>query len=432
MPRLDDPNTKLKEIKIFKRQSLRPWDDLDSFKPNAPDNVQLISTTTEKRISKQLVNNKGTISKQLVNNKGTIREQEKLNKETISKPISKQEPHPISKQLVNQLVNTKPHYIQILELIKNLVGFQRKALFYIVEDCKERGLLYTSQITNEILRILLNTSADVVKTTIQRLIKKGLIAIEKGKRGKGGYKVFTISEIVRNASIAAHAQLGISKQLVNQLVNDNSKQLVNNKETIKGTSGSSSSSYINTTTEVNVHTAREELPEPWQAVDCSVLAHIDFNVDHLFQLCQRGTLEPEVVQDSLYHFAFDLQHNKKREAIKGDPLNYLMGVLAKRPYTAPANYVNPNVEAFKRYAEEKARQDEQLQALEANVQNSEFQSWYEHLPQEELDALCSAMGEQSALPDALQKTIRMRHLRKHFNDFVWPEVRRRLRSMQTS
>ncbi len=91
MPRLDDPNIKLKEGKSFKRQSLRPWDNLDDFKPSILKTNELADNLEfdNKLIGKQLVNNKITektqiksISKQLVNNK-----------ETISKRISKRRKH---------------------------------------------------------------------------------------------------------------------------------------------------------------------------------------------------------------------------------------------------------------------------------------------------------------------------------------------------
>ncbi len=338
-----------------------------------------------------------------------------------------------NKLVTEQVTNTRANWkqtgnISLQEILfARLVGIQRDVVLFFYFLAKRNVSQSTNPLTMDYISKSLNISKSVVRTTIVRLQKKGCLTRHLGKEGRGGWSSFSIASELYQDMMQQERQ-GFLDPVFHQTGN----KLVTEQVTEQVTNAPSSSSYINTTTELPVHTTREELPRPWQAVDCSVLAHIDFNVDHLMQLCQRGTLEPTVVQDSLYHFAFDLRHNKKREAIKGDPLNYLMGVLAKRPYTAPANYVDPNVEAFRRYSEDKAKQDEQLKALEANVQHSEFQSWYEHLPQSELDALCATMGEQSGLPEGLRDTIRMRHLREHFNDCVWPEVRRRLRTIQIS
>ncbi|MBP6104188.1 MAG: hypothetical protein KA508_03930 [Gammaproteobacteria bacterium] len=408
----------------------RPYSDID-LKVNLKTHKKPIATgkqTGSKQVanSKQIVtrpelNGKQTGNKLVTNGKQTGNKRETNGKQTGNKPVTE--------QVTNITTNRKQtgNTSQEKTLFTRLVGIQRNIVLFFYFLAKRNISQSTNPLSMDYISKSLNIGKGVAKTTIVRLQKKGCLTRHLGKEGRGGWSSFTIASELYQDMMQQERQ-GFLDSVFHQTGN----KLVTEQVTEQVTSGSSSSSYINTTTEINIHTAREELPEAWRAVDYSVLAHIDFNMDHLLQLCQRGTLEPEVVQDSLYHFAFDLRHNKKREAIKGDPLNYLMGVLAKRPYTAPTNYVDPNVEAFNRYAKDKAKQNEQLQVLEANVQNSEFQSWYEHLPQNELDTLCSTIGEQSMLPDALQKTIKTRHLRKHFNEVVWPDVRRRLRSMQTS
>ena len=59
MPRLDNPEIKLKKMKNFKRPKIRPWDDPDNFLPK-----KLFKKRIKFATSKQLDNNKTTIGKQ--------------------------------------------------------------------------------------------------------------------------------------------------------------------------------------------------------------------------------------------------------------------------------------------------------------------------------------------------------------------------------
>jgi predicted transcriptional regulator len=418
MPRIDDPNINLKKGKAFKRKSLRPWDNFDDFKPRIIEN-QLVNN--QETIGKQLVNNQETIrkqgahliGKQLVNNKEKNIELVN-NQETISKPIGKQEAPPISKQLVNQLVNKESTHARTLEAVKQLCGLQRNLLFYIVEDCKSIGLLHTMPITNESLRILLNTDAHSVKTTVQRLTKKGMINRKEGKSGRGGYTIFAISESVRNAVIETHGQLSISKQLVNQLVNANGKQLVNNWETNGITNPLSSSSIDLKTTTTNYNPARE-LAEAWQVVEYSLLANIGFTQTHLLQLSKLKPLDPSIVQDSIYHFAFDLKHNNKASGIKGDPLNYFMGIVSKRgAYTAPSNYIDPVLEVMNSYHKTKEQSEKQKAEIEQKVQEIEFSTWHDNLSDSEVEELIpSEIRNGFGATPTLRQTLKIQFLKKY-------------------
>ncbi len=433
MPRIDDPNINLKKGKVFKRKSLRPWDNFDDFKPRITENKLVNNQET---ISKQLVNNQETISKrdtpligkQLVNDKEANIELVN-NQETISKPIGKQGAPAISKQLVNQLVNTESTHTRTLEAVKQLCGLQRKLLFYIVEDCKSIGLLHTMPITNESLRILLNTDAHSVKTTVQRLTKKGMVNRKEGKSGRGGYTIFTISESVRNAVIETHGQLSISKQLVNQLVNANGKQLVNNWETngITSALSSSSSSVIDLkTTTTNFNPARE-LAEGWREVEYSLLADFGFTQTHLLQLSKLESLEPSIVQDSIYHFAFDLKHNNKASSIKGDPLSYFMGIVSRRgAYTAPSNYIDPALEAMNAYHKSKEQSEKQKAEIEQKVQEIEFRMWHDSLSDDEILLLLPEEILNAIGPSSLKQRLKVQHLKKHYVETLWPERRREL------
>jgi predicted transcriptional regulator len=328
------------------------------------------------------------------------------------------------------LVNKESSHVRTLEAVKQLCGLQRKLLFYIVSDCISIGLLHTMPITNETLRILLNTDTHSVKTTVQRLTKKGVVNRKEGKSGRGGYTIFNISESVRNAVIETQGQLAISKQLVNQLVNANGKQLVNNWETNGITNAPSSSSSINidlNTTTTNSNPARD-LAEGWREVEYSLLANIGFTQTHLLQLSKLESLAPSIVQDSIYHFAFDLKHNNKASHIKGDPLNYFMGIVSKRgAYTAPSNYIDPVLEVMNSYHKTKEQSEKQKAEIEQKVQEIEFTTWHDNLSDSAIEELIpDEIRNNTTRSVAFKQTLKTQFLKKYYRETLWPLRRREL------
>lgn len=412
MPRMDDPTIKIKEIKAYKRKSLRPWDDSDEFKPTSSTTPEDLTTVN------YIENNKETIRKQLGNNKETHKEQiETISKhivnikETIGEPIREQITPTNSKQLVNQLVNNNSEKNSVLEKINRLCGLQRKLLIYIVENCKSRGLLHTTTITNETLRQLLNTDPDSVKTTVQRLINKFFICRERGKRGKGGFSIFTITELVRNGIIESERQLNIGNQLGNQLVNAISKQLENNWQTNKETTLSSSSSSIDN---INI-TTTTEIPDNWLDIDLEEGKNFGFTKNHLIQLYKQGDLDPQMVQDSIEHFAFDLEHNGKAKEIKTNPLSYFMGIVRRvGVYNAPENYESPKAKALRMYLEKKKTEQKQRAAIEKEFLNNAFQEWQDGISEEEKNKIIPEDVKRMNI-----KAPRIAALRSYFEKIIW-------------
>lgn len=106
----------------------------------------------------------------------------------------------------------------------------------------------------------------------------------------------------------------------------------------------------------------------WQNIDIEPLSKIGFTTIHLSQIAEQNKLQPQAVQDSIYAFAFDLQENNKAKSIKGDPINYFMGILRNgRVYTFPSNYESPQDKAMRLYTEQKEAIAQKKKALEKNL-----------------------------------------------------------------
>ena len=452
MPRLDDPNTKLKNVRPFKRASLRPWDDVENFKPTfnieknkegkieekpntmgARELVPESRTISEQQVN-QLVNKKGStskpISKQEFEFSGTMAPEFSIHsqlvnkKKSTGKPISKQPEHKNSKQLVNiQAVNINDLH-SVINCVKSLVGMQKIFLYYVVENCKARGRLITDKLTNEFLRELLNASADTVKTIVQRVVNKGLVSRAEGKKGKGGYSIFETYEVVRNVVLEEQLQMELSKQLVNQMVNSKSKHIVNNLETNKVTDTYSSSSniYNNTTT--------NGTDLDYYSVNINPLQHIGLTYFHIDQLNKQKKLSLEQIQDSIYYFAFDLSRNGKAKTLKKSPLEFFMGILRHGPYTPPSNYESPENESMRLYLESKARNKKINDELEKKLKETLWQEWKDTLSDQEILEYYVPGEPLDGVPEKIRATLIRRnaetHAYQYFESGIWPSKRKEI------
>ena len=90
-----------------------------------------------------------------------------------------------------------------------------------------------------------------------------------------------------------------------------------------------------------------DLSEDWLNIDIEPLKDIGFTKTHLEQIASQKLLLPEIVQNSIYAFSFDLVENNKAKELKGQPINFFMGILRKgNPYASPANYESPKDKAI--------------------------------------------------------------------------------------
>ena len=293
----------------------------------------------------------------------------------------------------------------VSDCIKRIYGLQRKILFFIVGDCVLRGQLTSGPITVEMLKHITYTDTNTVKTALQRVVKKGLILREKGKRGKGGFTNFTISEQIRNAVIDEQRQTNTTNQLVTGWISE--------KEPIS----TYSSSTLNTTTTKANNIKDENLNSfnGWEKIDIEPLQNIGFTKSHLVQIIQDEKLSMEIVQDSIYAFSFDLEHNNKIKFLKSPPLNYFMGILRSgKPYAPPANYESPTDKAMRLYLTKKKELDQRRHEMEEEVFNLAFRDWEAGLSNEEKEALLSPEIKNSRLIAG-----KIAFIRNHFRDVIW-------------
>ena len=183
-------------------------------------------------------------------------------------------------------------------------------------------------------------------------------------------------------------------------------------------SSSSTNNIINTTTTsdkeiLNPHVLIDE----WKNIDIEPLNNIGFTKTHLTQIASQNLLSAAIVQDSINAFAFDIQENNKSASLKGDPLNFFMGILRNgNPYAPPSNYESPQDKAMRLYVERIREIELGRVAIEKEAFECAFNDWFFKLSDAE---------KKNYLPQAMQhikgEKIIEAQAKKYFKENIWSE-----------
>ncbi|STX88252.1 hypothetical protein [Legionella feeleii] len=337
-----------------------------------------------------LGNNRETIGEQLEDNKSTNRERSGNAPETDKGTNGEQ---------IGNTFDPTTLYNRIF----NLTGIQRKILDLVAEICSsknqlETGPLETSKIANHI-----NTPVESVKTSIKRLINKGFISRNMGRRARGGFVNFYIQQEILDIT---NEQKKFFVEHSSQLNSFNvyREQLENNY------------SYISSNTKLNTITkSKEVIPEEWNNVDYESLHHIGFSKTQIMQLIDKA--DPNIVQESINHFAFGLENNQKLKKYD-DPLNVLMGVLRKGQAWFEKDYRSPKEIAQLRLLEIKKAEIERKKQLEEEMYKLAFDEWQQNLNQETIEGIAPDLRKKG---DPTPRNVK---LSIYFKENIWPQIKK--------
>ena len=376
-------NTETKQVKIDQNLAINQQKTVNKLETNSKQSVNKLETNSKQSVNK-------SVNKLRAENEN--RKQSVIT--TVNTTVNKLETN--SKQSVNKTVNNFD--------FSSLVGLQRSVLIMIYESCKNNRSKFSQPLTLEHLASHLNTSTKSIKTTIQRLVKKGNLERVESKNGRGGWTKYTIQNSLHQSML--------QNETVNKLETNSKQSVSTTVNTTVNKPSSSSSIYNNITTTT-------KLPDDWLKVDPSPLEHIGFSVDHLMQLYKMGEFTPQSIQDSIEYFSFDLLNNNKTNEIKTNPLAYFMGILKRSGvYTAPENYESSRDRAMRLYLEQQRETKKKREAMENEILEIAFSEWEGKLTEE---------GRAEILPEELKrmnaKSPKIACLRQYFRENLWGKER---------
>ncbi len=414
MPKLNEI-IKEREGRKFIKKSYRPWDltgDGDTSINETYDDDSSNGTSQISSISKantvvnitevlpvineikpylsietdtKIDNEQETIEQQLGNKQKTIRkhieDKEETNQETI-------------RQQLDISLDPTTLYNQLIKLS----GIQKNILNFIIDVCMLRNGLETGPIETSTIAMCVKTTAGSIKISLKRLIDKGFVIRNKGKQAKGGYINLSVKKDVLNTVIQ---QRESNSRILNpaELLSSIRYQMDNT------TTYSSNSILKNNTTK-----KQDIFPDEWAEIDYESLSHIGFTKTQIKQLIEKN--ETSIVQESINHFAFGLEHNPKFQKYE-DPLNVLMGVLRKGQGWYEKDYRSPQELAQIRLLENKKAEIERKKNFEEESYKLAFGEWREELSDVEVEQIAPKKGGADLAPQSSRLSI-------YFKKNIWP------------
>ncbi|MFZ0218627.1 MAG: hypothetical protein WAL30_00250 [Candidatus Aquirickettsiella sp.] len=422
MPQLSDLIKKRAEKKFIKKE-YRSWDlSGTGTVDNSPDIIETGISAEKEALSTCLKETIAPINSGNVtdNNKDNISDNKQVTNKAIDnktdniqithiKPVDNIKDNKLDNCSDNVLDNTE-NTVFLTDSIRKLSGIQKKIFFYVIDLCSYRGQLQSNPILTNDLAEIANCSFGSAKTSLIRLINKKLIIRKKGQASKGGHIILAITKEIQTAAL--HAQrfnLNKHKDLYTGNITGNIPgNVLNNVVDNKPLTSSSSNIY-------NINTTTLELPEDWLNINVDPLSEIKFTFLQLKQLYKLAVNTPEVVQESINHFAFGLKNNKLKDKYP-DPLNVLMGVLRKGDAWIENNYESPQVIAQRQIIEQKKIELEKIKQLEEDAFKLALEVWKKSLSVEELKKITA-----KKVGDVTPEPVRISN---YFKEYVWSDVKK--------
>ena len=403
--------TKNKKSKMF-----------DNVKTNSTNHLCGTSSDYEKDFKKKYLSPNSKVNSEL-NSKVNSKLNSKVNSELNSKVNSINKLNSKLNSKVNSKLNSKVNSNLTLKLtqkseldyqLKELTDLQKKVLLYIYDLSKTNADRISDPIYFKTACLNLNIKKNSLRITITRFIERAYLYRVNFVNGRNGYSTYRLTDEIYNKIAKVNSKVNSNLTQSNSNLFSNNNNLINKDNIIITSSG-----------EEIVSTKNQEilfdLSDDWTAIDVTPLEKIKFTENHVLQLSKKSKLSPEIIQDSIKAFAFDLFENKLIETIK-TPLKMIMGLLIKgQPYNPPDNYESEKDRAMRLYYEKKRRDEDVRRQREEKLIEIELSSWTVGLSETEKELFVSEGYKKLNPESGMAKKIMEADLKSYFLENVWPE-----------
>lgn len=393
-----------RDSKKFVKKSYRPWDLTgESNFSNNQEHASFENMNTHVTKTENNLLSTPPIDIELDNNTGIKRvtntEQQESNQRTIGEQSDYKEISAKNEFREHIDINIDPRTLS--NQILKLSGVQKNILNFIVDICSLRDALDTGPIETATIATCVSTTPGTVKISLRRIIDKGFVIRNKGKQAKGGYIHLALTKEVYDTVLKMRES---KNRPLNQaeILNSIRYQLENAHSPI------SSSNYQKT---ITTSKKQELLPNEWLEIDYEALSHIGFSKIQIKQLIDKN--EPQVVQLSIDHFAYGLEHNPKFNKYV-EPLNVLMGVLRKGEGWFEQDYRSPKEIALQKLMENKKAEIERRKKLEEEIYSVLLQEWIDTLAPNKIEEIAPNTRHQGDITPPKAK------LSNYFKENIWP------------
>lgn len=391
--------SELSEVYRFKREAL---DNSNSKEKLATNRQQTSNKPPQNRgqsENKPLTNWQQTDNKR--RSKGTTKTE--TGNKVVAKPTTKVE---TKWQQTENKPTTKVAF-------SSLVGLQRRVTLFLYKACKSARSKSTEALSLQHIAQSLETTTGSVKTTLQRLEKKGCITRVSFKNGRGGWSKYELSEELYRDLLQQETD---NKLATNWQQTENkvgAKVATELATTLPSSNSSNITNTITTKKPDNSWLQEIQIPEN--------LKSLGFGVSHLKQLKSKFALSPNEIQHGLEAFSFDLE-NGEGERLKARGIQNLIGFFFGAMKNGGYNPVNQGFEtaedaAEKEMLERLKKRSEEKEKRKKELEDLLFQEWIEAKGEEELTQL-------SPPPVRFMDTFHKADLKNYFRENVMDDFKR--------
>lgn len=296
----------------------------------------------------------------------------------VNKPLFKNTENKVYRPLSLSLTNLRGRPLLLMQY------------FFQLSDSETEQV--TPKVTLSGIMQSLELTRDSARTALRFLIKNELVERTNFKPGRDGWSQYLIKK-----TIFIEMKEAEKKGAINPI-----KSVLKNMHE-KGSNSSSNIINKTTTTEIN--------PFSWEDIDISPLEEFGFNKNHVFQLREKNA--PEIVQESINHFAFGLNFNSKTKKYD-DPINVLMGVLRKGGVWTENNYRSQQEIAKEKLLELKRAERERLAKMDEEMLQLNFEEWLSKLKDTEKNEILKDFSVTGKMPESVVCNLKKAHLLSYF------------------
>ena len=259
---------------------------------------------------------------------------------------------------------------------------EKAIAYFMYEDCMTNGMLETKETRVSFISNCLKMPTTTVKKTIQRLEELNHIKRIKFKNGRGGWTIYSLSkdmyDQIRNYQGRFKPETNWSQ------TRDKLRTKVESE--VETNTPSSSSYIINTTTNYKASASSKiELNE--------ILILLGFNQGHVDQLLRDSSLSPELIQNSLDAFAFDLGFEDVKKKVRS-PIGLIMKLLKNgQAYISEKGYESEEDRLYRELVERAEKKKEEKLKLESRMAELKFEEWLENISDEEKRNIVEPIGD---------------------------------------
>ena len=195
--------------------------------------------------------------------------------------------------------------------LESLTGLQRESLFYIFDSCLKNGSKISGLISISNVALTLKTTTAAARKAIQRLEAKRYISRSSYKDGRGGWTKYEVPHPVYLELLTSQTRANLEPKL-----SQSEAKVEPQPEPQPEPRLSNSSSIVLN----NKNTTTEERPEIRVPENLKGL----FSRNELNSLVEKNLLSIDLLQQSLDHFSYDMEH--KCVKAKTSPINLFFGL----------------------------------------------------------------------------------------------------------